>query len=161
MRNGDDKETFEAWSDAQVFAQAFGLVCRSASWGETVMELSTSPLMLNPNGAVHGGIIAAVIDNAMGATALTVLPAGGAAVTTTLNISYLAPAMLPLEFRTRVVRKASRVLFMEVAVLSAGTVVDAATGTMVPIADYASEFTDTGDRLPPAHLVPLPTSRVG
>lgn len=153
--------SFEAWADGQVFSQAFGVVCRDASWGETVMDLATSPLMLNPNGAVHGGIVAAVIDHAMGATALTVLPAGSAAVTSTLSVSYMAPAILPLEFRTRVLRKASRLLFMDVTVHSGGTVVDVATGTMVPITSYAPDSVDAGERLPPAHLVPLNASRRG
>lgn len=155
MQGTHGVQSFEAWVDAQVFSQAFGVICRRASWGETVMELSTSPLMLNPNGAVHGGIIAAVIDNAMGVTALTALPAGSAAVTATLTVSYVAPAILPLEFRTRLLRKTSRVLFLETTVSSGGTVVDAASGTMVPIDAYAADSAGAGDRLPPSRLVPL------
>ena len=55
------------------------------------ISIPLSALVLNNLGIVHGGITATVLDSAMGSLAYTALPEGYAAVTSQLNIHYLAP----------------------------------------------------------------------
>ena len=55
------------------------------------ITLPLSALVQNNLGIVHGGITATVLDAAMGSLAYTALPEGYAAVTSQLNIHYLAP----------------------------------------------------------------------
>lgn len=51
----------------------------------------TERWMRNPAGTTHGGIIATMLDNAMGMSAHIVSPYGGAAPTAELQVSYLKP----------------------------------------------------------------------
>ena len=54
------------------------------------ITIPLSSLLNNSLGIVHGGIIATLIDTAMGTLANSLLPDGFGAVTTQLNIHYLA-----------------------------------------------------------------------
>jgi uncharacterized protein (TIGR00369 family) len=57
---------------------------------ECQLTVPLSPLLYNTLGIVHGGITATIIDSAMGTLANSILPEGYGAVTTQLNIHYLA-----------------------------------------------------------------------
>lgn len=81
--------------------------------------MAIPPMDLNPNGACHGGLVAAIIDQAMGVVGTTVLPAGSVPVTAALNVEYFAPATPPLQIRASVSRHGSSVLFVAVDVDSA------------------------------------------
>ena len=54
------------------------------------ITIPLSSVLNNSLGIVHGGITATLIDTAMGTLANTILPDGFSAVTTQLNIHYLA-----------------------------------------------------------------------
>ncbi|WNS77052.1 PaaI family thioesterase [Bacillus sp. DTU_2020_1000418_1_SI_GHA_SEK_038] len=54
------------------------------------LTIPITPLLYNSFDIVHGGITATIIDTAMGVFANSLLPDGYGAVTTQLNIHYLA-----------------------------------------------------------------------
>lgn len=66
---------------------------RTASERECIVTIPLSPLANNPLGITHGGIISTLIDSAMGTLANTVLPEGYGAVTSQLNVHFLAPGI--------------------------------------------------------------------
>ena len=61
--------------------------------GRCVLGLTLRPDHMQHGGSAHGGVIGTLADNAAGAAASTVLPAGFAAVTAEYRISFLTPAM--------------------------------------------------------------------
>lgn len=57
---------------------------------ECILEIPLSPLLNNPLNIVHGGVIATIIDTAMGTLSNSFLQEFEGAVTTQLNVHYLA-----------------------------------------------------------------------
>jgi uncharacterized protein (TIGR00369 family) len=62
--------------------------------GRVVFTFEASEELANPFGTVHGGIVATVLDSAMGMAALTVMPDGTATTTATLEVKYVRPVPL-------------------------------------------------------------------
>jgi len=60
--------------------------------GRVSFSLVPSEFHLNPFGLVHGGVLAALIDTAMGCAVHSLLPVGVGYVTSELNVRYLRPA---------------------------------------------------------------------
>jgi acyl-coenzyme A thioesterase PaaI-like protein len=79
-----------------------------------------------PPGAAHGGIVAAYLDEILGAAAFRAT--GHASVTGELTVRYVAPAPLeiPLLGRGRMVTDHGRYIDVE------GTIVERATGNILP-----------------------------
>lgn len=73
------------------FTDWFGAELVSAEEGTVQIGLELQPHHLNPGGIIHGGVIAAMLDIAIGLSLRTRLPLEFAHVTTQLNISYLKP----------------------------------------------------------------------
>lgn len=149
-----DSDAYVAWVNSLPLAANFGIKCVEAARGSTTMTLVASPIATNPNGAVHGGIVSALIDHAMGATAMTVMTARAAPVTATLNIDYLAPAVPPLTLHTTVVRHSRALVFVQTHVRSGERLVDVGTGTFVPLADYLLDPTEATGDLPAYYFAP-------
>lgn len=57
--------------------------------GRVAFTMVPSEFHLNPFGLVHGGVIAALIDTAMGCAAHSLLPVGAGYVTSELNVRFL------------------------------------------------------------------------
>ena len=80
--------------------------------GERAMTFSLpQPPAPNPNGAVHGGLLAAALDHALAVTAMLAMPDDGLPNTTAMNVQYLRPAYPPLELEARVTRGGRRLVF--------------------------------------------------
>jgi uncharacterized protein (TIGR00369 family) len=109
------------------------------------MEVSEAPFAPNPNGAVHGGIVSAMIDHVMGVTLLSALPARNAAVTATLTVNFLEPAIVPLTLGTHITRASRALMFAECEVFSGDRVVDRATGTFVPRENFLLDPADAAE----------------
>jgi uncharacterized protein (TIGR00369 family) len=62
--------------------------------GRVSFSLVPSEFHLNPFGLVHGGVLAALVDTAMGCAVHSLLPAGAGYVTSELNVRYLRPVGL-------------------------------------------------------------------
>ena len=57
--------------------------------GRVTFTLVPSEFHLNPFGLVHGGVIAALMDTAMGCAVHSLLPVGAGYVTSELNVRFL------------------------------------------------------------------------
>jgi uncharacterized protein (TIGR00369 family) len=69
-----------------------GFVPRASAPGSATWEYRVSPDHFNPNGTLHGGVIMALLDTAMGhAVAELVAPDGAFNVAAQMNVHFLAP----------------------------------------------------------------------
>jgi uncharacterized protein (TIGR00369 family) len=59
--------------------------------GQAVFELNPSEYHYNPFSTVHGGMLSTLLDTAMAAAVMTVLPAGKACSTLELKINFIRP----------------------------------------------------------------------
>lgn len=73
-------------------ALLLGFVPTAIDEGEVTMSLYPGEHQLNPLGAIHGGVIATLLDSAMGCAVQTTLPAGMGFATTDLHVRYFRPA---------------------------------------------------------------------
>lgn len=62
--------------------------------GRVTFTMSPSEFHLNPFGLVHGGVLAALIDTAMGCAVHSLLPVGAGYITSELNVRFLRAAGL-------------------------------------------------------------------
>ena len=65
-----------------------------AEAGRVVFALDPDEFHLNPFGMVHGGVLAAMLDTAMGCAVHSLLPAAVGYVTGEMNVRFLRPALL-------------------------------------------------------------------
>ena len=83
---------------------------------------------LNPHGSVHGGVLATMIDVAMGTAVSTT--GGESPVTVSLAVTYLEPGRPGrLEARAQVRKTGKRLMVVEAEVVQDGDVVADALGT--------------------------------
>lgn len=59
--------------------------------GRAVFELPVGEHLYNPIGSVHGGVLATLLDSALGCAVHSVLPAGVGYTTVDLSVTYLRP----------------------------------------------------------------------
>lgn len=96
--------------------------------GTSTVAVDASDLHLNPNGSVHGGVLATMIDVAMGTAVATT--GGQSPVTVSLAVTYLERGRTGrLEARARVRKRGSRLVVVEAEVVQDGDVVADALGT--------------------------------
>lgn len=88
-------------------------------------------LVNNPLNILHGGITATVIDTCMGALVHNILPEGHAAVTSQLNIHYIAPGIGDsITCRSRIDHHGSKTMLVSADVFrSDGQKIAQASGT--------------------------------
>ncbi|MGH3629773.1 MAG: PaaI family thioesterase [Sciscionella sp.] len=120
------------WARTQPAITALGLEPRQFGDGRAVFDLPGSILPLNPNGAVNGGLVAAVVDQVGAMAAATRAAPGHAVLTCVLNIEYLEPARLPLVGVGTVVRSSSTLVFTHIEMFSGGRICSSASGTWLP-----------------------------
>ncbi len=81
------------------------------------LTLPLSALVNNNLDILHGGITATVLDTAMGMMVNTLLPEGQAAVTTQLNVHYLAPGIgSEIICKAKIVHHGSKTMVLEAEV---------------------------------------------
>jgi uncharacterized protein (TIGR00369 family) len=61
----------------------------SAEKGQAIFSFEPQEFHYNPIGAVHGGVISAILDSAMGCTLHSILPAGTGYTTLELKVNFL------------------------------------------------------------------------
>lgn len=90
---------------------------------------------LNPNGVVHGAVAYALIDTAMGAATMSVVPEGGFCATIEIHTRYFRPTTGPTLTATATVRRAGkRIVHLDASVVDAeGVEVVAANGSYAVI----------------------------
>jgi uncharacterized protein (TIGR00369 family) len=87
--------------------------------GRVTFTLVPSEFHLNPFGLVHGGVIAALVDTAMGCAVHSLLPVGAGYVTSELNVRFLRATGLAsgtLLCRGEVIRAGRRSMVVEARV---------------------------------------------
>lgn len=73
-------------------ALLLGMDVVSVDPGRAVFTLEPGEHLYNPIGGVHGGMLATMLDSALGCAIHSMLPAGVAYTTVDLNVTYLRPA---------------------------------------------------------------------
>jgi uncharacterized protein (TIGR00369 family) len=72
-------------------AELLGMRPARVESGAMSFECDASPRFANPMGGVHGGIIATLLDSAMGCAVQSVLPEATGYSTVSLEVKYLRP----------------------------------------------------------------------
>jgi uncharacterized protein (TIGR00369 family) len=111
---------------ASPFHAAFGVTVDHATSGEVRLGWEAQPEHRNLQGLVHGGVLATLVDIAMGLAVRSVVGPSRRHVTIDLNVHYLRPtAPGRVTAIGTTLRVGSQIAFAE------GTVVDAAGRTLV------------------------------
>ena len=76
--------------------------------GGSTATITVAEQHLNPNGMVHGAVLFALVDTAMGAASMAVLPDGTYATSVDLQLRFVRPASTGTLTATAVVLKAGR-----------------------------------------------------
>jgi len=126
---------------ASPFHAGFGISVEHATAGDVRLRWDAGPEHRNLQGLVHGGILATLVDIAMGLAIRTVVGPTRRHVTIDLGVHYLRPARPGrLEAAGTVVRVGTQVGFAEGSVTDAtGRLLVRASGTYSVTQDRANE----------------------
>lgn len=112
------------------FAGNLGVRREAAEDGQAHLEFEADPRHLNPAGTVHGGVLATLVDTAMGMAARTRTDDGEVPATSQLTVAYLTAGREGLMTVTAQVRKrGEHVLLCEADVDQDGETLVHAVGT--------------------------------
>jgi uncharacterized protein (TIGR00369 family) len=112
----DDWDAWPDWATRLPASVSMGLRGVSVSPQRTVLTMAESAWPLNPNGAVHGGLVAAGADQAGGVAAIASLGAGALPATATLHGQFLRPAFPGLTYECRLIKGGTQLVFVEIDV---------------------------------------------
>jgi len=89
-------------------------VAKEAEYGSLTFEYTVRKEMINPVGILHGGVVAGIMDDLMGATVFS-MELQGKYVTVNLDVSFFAMAKLGdiIRAKTRVIKLGRKVINME------------------------------------------------
>ena len=76
---------------AQSFVDSLGVTGRTAEDGTATLELDATDRHLNPAGTVHGGLLATLVDTAMGQAIRSRTGEDDVPATSQLTVTYLRP----------------------------------------------------------------------
>jgi uncharacterized protein (TIGR00369 family) len=131
---------WKRWVEALPLAATFGFECVDIDPGRIKLRFAAAPVPLNPNGSVHGGVLAAAADECMGIVAITALPPGSLPATASLHVDYHSPAFPPLTLLGRVDRAGRTLVFVDVDIEDRdGRVCTRCRGTMAPLGAIPKE----------------------
>ncbi len=117
IKPGEGGRPAETWSKAPAFNRFIGFKFTKLGPGLSLVEVAARPGMTNRKGDTHGGIVAAVLDSAMGEAVRTLLTADHAGISTiSFSVNYLEPAHGSLAARGRVIRMGKTIASVEAAV---------------------------------------------
>ncbi len=96
--------------------QQLGFTIRMAE-GRATTRLTVDERHLNPNGAVHGAVLFALIDTAMGAATTSVLAPGTRCATIEIHTRFLAPVLAGrIEATASVIKAGRRIVHLDAVV---------------------------------------------
>jgi uncharacterized protein (TIGR00369 family) len=129
--HGGSTAEWTDWAESLPVSRAMGLRCTKIEHGKVTVLLESVPWPLNPNGAVHGGMVLAWADHCLGLVGSTVVDPGSVPATATLTSEFLRPAVPPLTFEAEVDRCGKTTVFITVRVHDAkGRLSNKVSGTM-------------------------------
>jgi uncharacterized protein (TIGR00369 family) len=140
--HGGDEPDWIAWAESHPISELIGMRCLAAGPGRVTIRVQESGWPLNPNGAVHGGMVLAWADQCLGLASMTTATPGSMAATATLAAEFLRPAIPPLTYEVEVHRSGRTLIFISIDVFDvAGGLCAKVTGTMA--ADGNTRFLGT------------------
>jgi acyl-CoA thioesterase len=105
------------WAESAPFYETFGIAVEEMAPGRARLRLAVDRRHLNADGIVHGGVLPAFADAAMGSAARTLHGERAQLLTAESNIRYLrAMQSGTLMAEARVVKAGRRLAFLEVDV---------------------------------------------
>ena len=88
-------EVLEAIADGRIehpsMAHTLGFWLTEVEQGRAVISAETGPDYCNPNGSIHGGWAASVLDSCMGSSVHSTLPAGATFTIVEFKIDFVRP----------------------------------------------------------------------
>lgn len=129
MSNSTDLMELQDFFANVPFWQHIGCVIKEVDADHSTISLQVQPYHLNSNQTLHGGVLATLLDNAMGLAARAA--AGRFQATTHMNVHFLAAASEGVIYaQGRVVHRTKRTVTTEAHVETEdGTMLAMATGT--------------------------------
>lgn len=116
----DPRDVLQIMEELSPFNRLLGIKGEKLEPGRAVLRLPVKPEFVGDprRGALHGGVVSALIDTAGGAAAWSALAKGESVSTVDLSVDFLEPASLdaPLVAVAELVRKGNRVCHVRVAV---------------------------------------------
>lgn len=112
-----------------------GLQLRTPAPGEAVAQVEVTERLHNPHGALHGAVVFAMVDTAMGAATMSVLDEGQRCASIDVHVRYLRPVLSgTVEATVRVVHAGRSIVNLAAEVTADGRLVATATGSFAVIA---------------------------
>ncbi|MGX5655342.1 PaaI family thioesterase [Geodermatophilus nigrescens] len=112
------------------FAGGLGARMREGDDGAAVLDFEVRDEHLNPAGTLHGGVLATLVDTAMGQAVRTTTGEGEVPATSQLTVTYLRPGKPgPLEVRGRVRTRGEHLTICEADVEQEGRALAHAVAT--------------------------------
>jgi len=120
--------------DDDGFRTLVGLDAEQTAEGRARATLTADERHLNPHGSVHGGVIATLLDVAMGTAVASTGDDGERPVTIEMKVTYLEPARPgPLVATAKVHKRGKRITIVEAELQQDGEMVSHAIGTFTTI----------------------------
>lgn len=113
-----DSDDWRDWATAIPASRALGLACIESASDRVITVLEESSWPLNPNGALHGGLVLAAADHTMGLAAMAAQPRTQVSSTATLTTDFEAPALAPVRFEATVTRAGGRLCFVSLVAIN-------------------------------------------
>lgn len=112
-----------------------GMVVASPEVGVGTATLEVTPQLHNPNGVVHGAVLFAMVDTAMGAATMSTLDEGLACASIEVHLRFIRPcAGGRLDAQARVIKPGRRITQLEATVVGPeGTVIATGSGSFAVI----------------------------
>lgn len=112
-----------------------GMNVASPSTGHGVAELEVTDALHNPNGVLHGAVLFAMVDTAMGAATMSTLDEGQACASIEVHLRFLrAVATGRVRAEVSVIKGGRRIIQLEGRVFNAdGVLVATASGSFAVI----------------------------
>lgn len=112
------------------FAGRLGIRVAETGDGDARLAFEVTDEHLNPAGTLHGGVLATLVDTAMGQAVRTVTGEGDVPATSQLTVTYLRPGKPgPLDVRASVRTRGEHLTVCEADVEQAGEAVAHAVAT--------------------------------
>ncbi len=124
------KEIPAGMSGFNPFGDLIGLQFLKCEGGQSRCTLEVEQRLLNPHGAVHGGVLYSMADTGMGGAMYTVMERDELCATIEIKITYFkAVRSGTLVCDTRIISRGRRVAALESEITSDGRLVAKASGT--------------------------------
>ncbi|WP_347350842.1 PaaI family thioesterase [Intrasporangium sp.] len=116
-------------------ARHLGMSTRVTARGGAEATLRVTDALLNPHGSVHGAVLFAMVDTAMGAATMSVLTGDSRCASADLQLRFCRPVFAgPLVARAQVLRAGKRLVHLEAKVTDEeGHLVSFGTGAFAVI----------------------------